>query len=364
MGVINKKITALASALIITAMSNVCLAYTPIGQDYHTPTPREELEDTYNRYFDKVKKEHHNEMEKSVFLESIRDNLIRYNSNKLKKATGKYDDGLRDVFVTDKGMRTSKEGGEEFAGFVTIEAPVLYYVSDNPTKDYNIYAHSTIANTYAHEASHWYYGDGWVTAEQKTSSDKDDIKVEIRADALAIKLIDNVPTYSAGGALSDAYYMAYEDGWYNESLTHPDNISRYEVAYSFIKESSNERVIFDNDLKNSNELLVADKKKTAYYTVYPQEQVLNGEKVASAFDRANYIAGQIAWAIKNNCYDEKHITYEDAHKYFSDLPTDVSATAIIVKNNSGKWKIIDWYQTDKAETTEKQFLDNLKASYK
>lgn len=262
-------------------------------------------------------------------------------------------------------MRTSKKDGEQFAGFVTIEAPVLYYVSDNPTKDYNIYSQSTIATTYAHEASHWYYGDSWVTAEQEASSNKDTIKQEIRADALAIKLIDDVPTYSAGGALSDAYHNAYYSnfGWYNESNTHPSNKYRYDEALKYIYNASNERVTFDNNSKTTNELLVADKGKTAYYTVYPQEQVLNGEKVASATDRANYVAGQIAWAIKNNCYDIKHITYEDAHKYFADLPSNVSATAIIATANNGKWKIIDWYQNNNESTTEKQFLDNLKASY-
>ena len=35
----------------------------------------------------------------------------------------------------------------------------------------------------------------------------------------------------------------------------------------------------------------------------------------------------------------------------------------VAEASNGKYKIIDWYQNDKAETTEKQYLDNLKASY-
>ena len=355
MSVLNKKITALASALIITAMSNVCLAYTPFDKDYHTPTTKEELMDLYSSG-----ELNQANLEKSSFLESkIQAPLIKYNSDKLKKATDKYSDGLHDVFLAKtNGIDVS---GKNLSGYIYLTSGLLDKISDN-YDDYNIYGLSAIASVYAHECGHWYYNDCWVTDGQ-SHTNVDIMKQEQRADNFALKLLENVPNFSVGGIMSKTYYVAYENGWYNENLTHPDNISRYKATYDYIKESSNERVVFDNDLKNSNELLVADKGKTAYFTVYPQEQVVNGQKVVSAFERANYIAGQIAWAIKNNCYDSKHITYEDAHKYFKDLPSNISATAIIATANNGKWKIIDWYQNDKADTTEKQYLDNLKASY-
>lgn len=161
--------------------------------------------------------------------------------------------------------------------------------------------------------------------------------------------------------MSNYYHYAYYDGWYRETSTHASNANRFDEAYNYIVNSSKERVIFDSNTRATNKLLVANKDKSAYYTVYPQKQVLNGQTVASYIDRAYYVAGQVAWAIKNNCYDEKHITFEDAHKYFNDLPTDVKATAIIARKGN-QYKIIDWYLNDKAETTEKQYLDNLKAS--
>lgn len=75
------------------------------------------------------------------------------------------------------------------------------------------------------------------------------------------------------------------------------------------------------------------------------------------------MSGAISWAIHNNAWNSKSVKFEDAHIYFNDLPANVSATAIIATASNGKYKIIDWYQNDKAETTEKQYLDNLKASY-
>lgn len=365
MKMLKKKITALVCALIISATSSA-FAYTPLDKDFHTPTSQEELDYTYNQYFDEVKQAHKNDIQKNAYLESIRDKLVKYNSDKLKLATNKRSgDGLRDVYITDENMNAPKEDGEQFSGFVTIEAPVLKFVSEETaTKDYNIYAQSTTASVYAHEASHWFYEDGWTHSNQNTLTNADTFKIEARADKLAIKLLENVPSFSVGGVMSNYYHNAYYDGWYNKTSTHASNANRFDEAYNYIVSSSKERVLFDNNTRATNELLVANKDKSAYYTVYPQEQVLNSKKVASSIDRANYVAGQIAWAIKNNVWDSKHITFEDAHKYFADLPSNISATVIIAKANNGNYKIIDWYQNDKADTTEKEYLDNLKASYK
>ncbi len=351
----NKKITALVCALLISTASSA-FAYTPIGQDYHTPTTREELEDLYSS-----NELNQANLERSSFLESkIQAPLIKYNSDKLKKATDKYSDGLHDVFLAK--TKDIDIGGENFSGHIYLTSGLLNRISQNGYADYNIYGLSAVASVYAHEAGHWYYNDSWISDEQSYTN-ADIMKQEQRADRFATKAIENVPQFSTGGDLIHAYYSAYEKSWYSSDLTHPENANRFDATYNYIIESSNQRVLFDNDSRATNELLVANKSKTAYYTVYTQEQNLNGQKVASAIDRANYISGQIAWAIKNNCYDSKHITYEDAHKYFKDLPSDISATAIIATANNERWKIIDWYQNDKENTTEKEFLDNLKASY-
>ena len=352
---LNKKIVALASALIISTTSSVALAYTPLDKDYHTATTREELEDLYNS------DDLNQNLKKSILLENkIKAPLIKYNPDKLKKATDKYSDGLHDVFIKSTGNKT-ENAGKCISGYIYITSGLLNKISQNGYADYNIYGLSAVASVYAHEAGHWYYNDSWTTDEQ-TESNAITMKQEQRADKFALKTIENVPKFSVGGELIYNFHVATEDGWYNESSTHPDNASRFDEAYNYIVNSSKERVIFDSNTRATNKLLVANKDKSAYYTVYPQKQVLNGQTVASYIDRAYYVAGQVAWAIKNNCYDEKHIIFEDAHKYFNDLPTDVKATAIIARKGN-QYKIIDWYLNDKADTTEKEYLDNLKASF-
>ena len=357
---LNKKIVALASALIISTTSSVALAYTPLDKDYHTATTREELEDLYNsndEFNTKVN------LKRSSFLKNkIQAPLVRHNPNKLKIAQNKYTDGLQDVYIKNTG-KDIDIAGRSLSGYIYLTSGLLNSISGN-YDDYNIYGISAIAFMYAHETGHWYYNDGWSTNEQEVDF-RITYKMEQRADKFALKTIENVPQFSVGGEMIFAYYSALRTGWNNIDVEHPTNLKRFETAYNYIIESSNERVVidnFDDKSKASNELLIADKTKSAYYTAYTNDQIINGKKVASASDRAYYVAGQVAWAIKNNCWDSKHITFEDAHKYFNDLPADVKATAIIARKGN-QYKIIDWYQNDKAETTEKQYLDNLKASY-
>jgi len=154
---LNKKIVALASALIISTMGNVALAYTPIGQDYHTATSREELEDLYNS--DDLKN-----LKKSILLENkIKAPLIKYNPDKLKKATDKYSDGLHDVFI--KRTNKTENAGKCISGYIYITSGLLNKISPDGYADYNIYGLSAVASVYAHETGHWYYNDSWTTDE-------------------------------------------------------------------------------------------------------------------------------------------------------------------------------------------------------
>ena len=140
---LNKKIVALASALIISTTSSVALAYTPLDKDYHTPTSREELEDLYSsNYLNKMKAE--KQLVKSAFLENkIRNVLVKYNS-KLKIATNDYDDGLRDVYIS-RNPNSTEESASNISSYIYISKIVLDNITKNH-KDYNIYGLSAIAN--------------------------------------------------------------------------------------------------------------------------------------------------------------------------------------------------------------------------
>lgn len=358
---LNKKIVALASALIISTTSSVALAYTPLDKDYHTPTSREELEDLYSsNYLNKMKAE--KQLVKSAFLENkIRNVLVKYNS-KLKIATNDYDDGLRDVYIS-RNPNSTEESASNISSYIYISKIVLDNITKNH-KDYNIYGLSAIANIYAHESGHWYYNDTWTPSEQKDRDIKDLLKTELRADKFAYEMLNNVPEFNVGGAFIDVSQSAKTNGWYTiNNYDHPSNGNRWDDIYKYIKAQSDNRVVFDEDKMDSNELLVANSDKSAYYTVYTPEQTLDGTIIATNYQRAYFVSGAISWAIHNNAWNSKSVKFEDAHKYFNDLPANVSATAIIATASNGKYKIIDWYQNDKAETTEKQYLDNLKASY-
>ena len=230
-------------------------------------------------------------------------------------------------------------------------------------KDYDIYATSCLAAEYAKEASRWYYNE-------KVPQDN------IRAEKFAVNLLDNVPTFSVGGVLMSRQrtQTIVQDDFATES-----NENDLYDLYSFILNTSQNRVGFANDDTNTNQLLVADKNGD-YWSVFapPQfdvtklefERALEDKTIMTrGEDRAYYTAGQIAWAIKNNAWDSSHVTFMDAHKYFKDLPKNINFTAVIATTDKGNWKLIDWYLSDSSYLTESQqenlnlYVDGMKASF-
>lgn len=379
----NKNLTALVASALIIVSSNIAFAYTPIGQDYHTPPTKGEIEDLDN-YISEVYKQHNNDIKKSSFLENkIKALIVRYNSDKLKTTQNKYDDGLKDVFIANTKNPTDLENnGEQFTGYIYITQGYINGVTSKYSgnfnanlNDYNIYGLSAIASVYAHESAHWYYDDSWINEDQEDNV----YKREVRADKLALKIVNNVPSFSVGGGMiSESRSASAGDGWNSNTSTHPSHNARWNIAYEYIQSESDYRIFFEDNKPENNHLIVGNSSKTEYYTVYPPNQY-NPDTIIdettkedksllmNATDRAYYVSGQIAWAINHNAWDSRHVKYVDAHKYFNDFPADVKATAIIVETNN-TYKIIDWYFANEYLTQNQQaqlnkYLTNLKASY-
>ena len=364
------KIVALLSVLVISSSANA-FAYTPIGEDYHEVATQEEY-DAMEILWNDIKKEYNNDIERSEFLENkIQAPLIRYNSNKLKKVNTHRADGLYHAYIAN----TNDIGfaGESALNYIFLTKGYINAVSSKDLSDYNVYGLSAIAFMYAHETGHWFYGDSWAKSNQEETDSITKLQ-EIRADKFSLSLINNVPNFSTGGQLISCYKYIGNGGG-----NHPTKSERVKIGYDYIKEASQNRVYFENDRIGTNHLLVSDSKEEYEFEVYPPRQynpqsVLNevSEEIkttlATSEDRALYVAGAIAWAIKNNAWNKNSVSFEDAHKYFADLPKNINATAIIAKSNNS-YKIVDWYLSDEYLTTKQaqelnNYLEMLKASYR
>lgn len=372
--VTKNKIFALIFGALIISVNGNAFAYTPIGQDYHEPTTKEEIIAYEKEDLPQLKKELN--LQKSPLLEEkIKAPLVKYNPDKLKVAKSKYDDGLRDVFIT--GSDASKgEGGASFSGYIYIEyssvaSAIPQFYKTGKINDYNIYGLSVLACTYGHEAGHWYYDDSWRKAGQKKETGNDSKKMEARADKFALQVVDNVPNFSVGGDLIHWNY----GNWLNQSNTHPSHRERWIETYNYIKQNSNGRVFFENDEHNTSHLIISNQGYD--FQAYPPHQyhpemILdeiekeNKSYLIKDWERASYVAGQVAWAIKNNAWTTNSVKFVDAHQYFKDLPANVNATVIIASKGS-KYKIIDWYfseeyLTEKQKKALNDYLICLKAS--
>ena len=378
-----KKIIAGIMALsVVTTSYTSALAYTPIGEFFHIPASKMETDNFWNK---EITEEN---IKRNTYLETyIQSPLIKYNPKKVWKAKSKYDDGLKEVYLKPVGDSTDGDvGGRTYGGgYISLSRGSIlvnsapYYGSYDTTttpKDYNVYALSAIASDYAHECGHWYYDDALTEGKRnqtKETTQRDTIDMESRADAFGIRLLENVPQFSVGGDLISVRRMAEQSSWYNKSEDHPSKASRWNNTYSYIKQMSNNRVRFDNESShNSNIFYIKDKKGQNWEIVVPPQYDVAGfvnannkKQLYSSYERANYVIGQVAWAIKNNCWDANHVTIEEGIKYFRDIPqSDAKILVIVARKNDGEYKIIDWGGTTKIESKkyytpeQKQALDN------
>ena len=352
-------------AIAVTTYSSA-LAYVPVGEDYHIAFDKNETDYTLKNEL--------GGLQRSEYLEkNIQAPLIKYNPQKVWKSNSKYADGLKEVYIKPVGNAFDSEnsGYNHGSGYISLtrgsvfinSAPV--YGSNKVTltpKDYNVYALSAIASDYAHECGHWYYDDAFIDKklnQTREIADKDSIKVEARADAFGTRLLENVPQFSVGGDLISVYRMAQQSGWNNSTKTHPTNISRWNTTYNYIYQMAGGRVNFCNESSQENRIFyIKDSQGEKWEIVTPpQFEVANFVNVESkkqlytAHERANYVIGQVAWAIKNNCWDANHVTIEDGSKYFKDIPKgDITIKVIVARKNSREYKIIDWVGISKVQT--------------
>ena len=153
--------------------------------------------------------------------------------------------------------------------------------------------------------------------------------------------------------------MAQQSGWNGSGKTHPTNISRWNATYKYICQMAGGRVNFYDESSQENRIFyIKDSQGEKWEIVTPpQYEVANFVNVESkkqlytAHERANYVIGQVAWAIKNNCWDANHVTIEEGSKYFKDIPKgDITIKVIVARKNSREYKIIDWVGISKVQT--------------
>lgn len=369
------KLTIATGVAAFTLFSAACPAaagpwggnsYTPIGNAYHTPVSRIEIDN-----FPKEIRQY-NLIRNTWLEEKIQKPLLAYNPRKIFKAKGKYDDGLRQCYTEPVGTYEDSDSAATYhgGGYISVtrgrieEISAPYYGQRGiPIKDYNIYALSALASDYAHECGHWYYGDAVSERrlqQNQATADRDAIAMEERADAFGIRLLEDVPHFSVGGDLIAMRLTACEQGWNNDDSTeHPSNAIRWDNTYRFIKNRADNRVYFRNPSnKNSNVFYIRDNNHKEWkiavpvqYRIEPAQPGTNKRVLRSAEDRAAYVMGQVAWAIKHDIWDKDHLHIVNANEYFHDLPnTNLDINVLVAKISDKRWKIIDWFILDDNDT--------------
>lgn len=364
---IKKKISIGILTIIIATTTYIssALAYVPIGENYHIPSIKIEIDNFWEKEAQAL--------QRSKYLElNIQAPLIKYNPHKVWKAKTKYDDGLKEVYIYPKGTSTDSDvGGSNYGGgyisltrgSILVNSAPRYGSSDTTLtpKDYNIYALSAIASDYAHECGHWYYNDPLTSVklgQSKETADRDMIPQEARADAFGIRLLENVPQFSVGGDMISVRRMAKQSSWYGNQKEHPTHDSRWKNTYNYIKQMSNCRVYFEDETSHENNTFyIKDKQGKDWGIVVPPQYDVDGfvdaynkKELYSSYERANYVMGQVAWAIKNNCWDANHVSIDEGTKYFKDIPQgDVTIKVIVARKNNKEYKIIDWGGTSTVE---------------
>ena len=376
MNIKKKILTGIMALAVATTTYSSALAYVPIGENYHIPPIKMETDNFWQKEVQAL--------QRSEYLEqSIQAPLIRYNPQKIWKAKAKYDDGLKGVYINPRGTSTDSDvGGANYGGgYISLtRGSVLvnsapYYGKGDTTltpKDYNVYARSAIASDYAHECGHWYYDDALNSkklGQSKETAARDVISIEARADAFGIRLLENVPQFSVGGDLISVRRMARQGGWYSNLGKHPTYDSRWKNTYNYIKQMSNYRVRFEDENSHDNSTFyIRDKKGQDWQIVVPDQYEvaditdINNKKVLyNRDDRARYVMGQVAWAIKNDVWDTKHFRVYKAQDYFPDMPeTDFDVNVIVIQKSKTEWKIIDWFIYPKEEGKENYYTETQK----
>ena len=154
------------------------------------------------------------------------------------------------------------------------------------------------------------------------------------ADEWGLKLLENVPEYSVGGALIkfDRFLrleeIRYPDGKRPKNFRnpHPETQKRFDRVVDYIRKTSNGRVEIVGDL---------------LYVDNVQIPISNREDVV-AKERMYYLAGQIATAIKEDMYHERNLRLVSV----MDSPVasekdSIDSYLVVVNDSATKSKILE-----------------------
>lgn len=293
--------------------------------------------------------------EANEVLANIQDILIRWNKNTLIPYVSDYQRGIRNphLMITNRSRVNafSMPGGHIFVS----DALIIAFLSREFNPDtgirtgeqkeflfgngYELYGHSAIAATIAHEDSHWQRNflqrETDVIVSQISRQQEDDLKIKLKvsdgygynrklnelgfsdklfpkvkqfvyneelfADKGAMELLDNTDVYSSGSLITVVSRLkdAKEQ---NKTLTHPTSDVRIHQIIEHIKKLSRGRVQLDKEghMKLDGKLFMKNGYMPSRYDV-------------TAFDRTVYVAGQLAKSIYKNA---KRVTpLEDNYSY-------------------------------------------------
>lgn len=267
-------------------------------------------------------------------LQLVQDTIIRWNKDRLQKYADNSRRGLRPMhlLITNGKINAySIPGGHIFVSDGLITAfmarefdPYTGIFSEGKQfgNGYEIYGHSAIAATIAHEDSHWERNflqneTDVVTShisEQKEEALKRKLRTgdgagymhaldahgysanvfpsmkefiyqeELRADLGAMELLDNTDAYSPGSLITVVRRMKDSTMQQNAAeISHPTASVRTEQVIDHIRRLSGGRVVLDKEGRMS-----LDGK------LFLGSGYLPARKDVTAFDRTVYVAGQLA----------------------------------------------------------------------
>ena len=277
-------------------------------------------------------------------LQLVQDTIIRWNKDRLQKYTANSRRGLRPVhlLITNGKINAySIPGGHIFVSDGLITAfmarefdPYTGIFSEGKQfgNGYEIYGHSAIAATIAHEDSHWernfLQNETDVVTGHISKQKEDTLKMklrtgdgagymhalnahgysanvfpamkefiyqeELRADLGAMELLDNTDAYSPGSLITVVRRMKDSTMQQNAAeISHPTASVRTEQVIGHIRRLSGGRVVLDKEGRMS-----LDGK------LFLGSGYLPARKDVTAFDRTVYVAGQLAKCVH---YKSSHI---------------------------------------------------------
>ena len=284
----------------------------------------------------------------------IQDTIIKWNQGRLSPYRDNNHRGLRTphiLYTNNSRINAySLPGGHIFVSDALITAFLSREFDPNtgvPSgmqkenqfgNGYEIYGHSALAATIAHEDSHWERNflqqETDLIASKISSSQEDFLKgkllaedwagynsqldalgfsdklfpsvqkfvyeEELKADMGAMELLDNTDVYSPGSLMTVVSRMRDPKDEYGKKIVHPKASIRKQQVISHINKLSHGRVQIDEDgrMKLDGKLFMG----TGY---------MPARSDVAAYDRTAYVAGQLAKSIASNA--RRIAPLDDAH---------------------------------------------------